>query len=273
MSWLRRDSTSQNPDDNDTQPTSDPGVDPETAARRRARLERRISNLEHDIERAASVGQPDNHWSRRIGEIEAAIKQAGADAGHAASVDSPQKPVVVPASPVEDIVVTTNIPATVTFRIAGESFRYSEEVDWTERGEQRSQPGLRRFAGDPARLIPVDAPPERRDALAEHLRHAIGALAIQLCDEGESAGQDLAVSLLDLATPCPICGNWRDLQGRCISCQRREWLATEIRADVQRLIEDRNQLLDELGKQREALPILQRQLRDARAELEKYSAS
>jgi hypothetical protein len=113
-------------------------------------------------------------------------------------------------------------------------------------------------------------PPDRRETLEEHLRHALGSLAIQLRDEGDGAGADMALTLRDLATPCPVCGNWRDQRDRCIACQRREWESTEIRADVQRLLEERNHILDEMAKQREALPVLQRQLRDARAELEKY---
>jgi hypothetical protein len=268
MSWFQRRDSSNDRDKARERPTGD-GVDPGTAARRRARLEQRINNLEHDIERAASANRPDNRWHRRIAELGAAIEQANADADRAAAVEQPEAPLELPATPVEDIEVTTAIPATVTFRIGGEHFRYSEEIDWTERGEQRDLPGLRRFEGDPARLIPDDAPDDRRAALEEHLRHAVGALAIQLRDAGEGASASL--TLRDLATHCPVCGNWRDQRGRCIACQRREWQAAEIRAEVGRLLDERNQMLDEMAKQREALPILQRQLHDARAELEKYT--
>lgn len=269
MSWFRR----RDPADESSQPNArgeQPQIDSATAARRRARLEQRITNLKHDIERAASANRPDNRWNRRIAEIQAAIEQANTDADRAASIEQPAEPIELPATPVVDIRVTTAIPATVTFRIGDEAFRYSEEIDWTERGEQRDLPGLRRFEGDPARLIPADVPAERRPALEEHLRHALGALAVQLRDGGEDAGQGLSLTLRDLATPCPVCGNWRDLLGRCIACQRREWQAAQIRSEVNRLLEERNHLLDEMAKAREALPILQRQLRDARAELEKY---
>ena len=269
MSWFRR----RDPADESSQPNArgeQPQIDRATAARRRARLEQRITNLKHDIERAASANRPDNRWNRRIAEIQAAIEQANTDADRAASIEQPAEPIELPATPVVDIRVTTAIPATVTFRIGDEAFRYSEEIDWTERGEQRDLPGLRRFEGDPASLIPTNVPAARRPALEEHLRHALGSLAIRLRDEGEHAGDGLSLTLRDLAMPCPVCGNWRDLRGRCIACQRREWQANQIRSEVGRLMEERNHMLDEMAKAREALPILQRQLRDALAELEKY---
>ena len=245
-------------------------VDPEIAARRRTRLERRIRNLEHDIARAESAERANSRWQQRIDEVGAAIRQAEADAKTLAAPRQPREAIPLPPTPVTDIDVQTDIPATVRFRIGDEAFRFSEEVDWTERGEQRSIPGLRRFEGDPDALIPENVPEDRCDDLQEHLRHAIGALAIALRDQPEQRAA--LVTLADLATPCPVCGNWRDLRDRCITCQRREWQAEELRAEVQRMIEERNSLLDEIASQRDALPVLRRQLQDARAELEKYSS-
>ncbi|MEZ4522525.1 MAG: hypothetical protein R3A46_12905 [Thermomicrobiales bacterium] len=252
------------------QPPDQDGIDPATAARRRDRLQRRISNLEYDIERASGAGQPGSRWRQRIDDVNAAIRQAESDAKELATPDQPESPIALPATPVADVSIQVEIPATIRFRIGDVSFRYSEEVDWTERGEQRSQPGLRRFEGDPDDLIPDDTPNDRRPALQEHLRHAIGALAIALRDRAESPADE--ITLADLATPCPVCGNWRDLRDRCITCQRRAWGAEEVRSQVGRLIDERNSLIEEMASQREALPILQRQLRDAVAELEKYQS-
>ena len=244
------------------------GIDSETAARRRARLERRVANLEHDIAQAAGAGHADSHWRRRVDEVGNAIEQAGADADLLASSTDRSPPIELPGTAVSGIDVQVDIPATVRFTIGAEAFRYSEEIDWTERGEQRAIPGLRRFEGDPEALIPDDAPPERREALGEHLAHALGALAIALRDESSSLPDEL--TLADLASPCPVCGSWRDHRDRCISCQRREWRANAVRSEIGRMMEERNDLLEEIANQREALPILQRQLQDARRELEKY---
>ncbi len=268
MSWLRRPNQDDDPD-NPNPGSGAEGIDADTATRRRSRLKRRITNLEHDIERAASAGRTDSHWRRRIEAINAAISQAQADVKLLDTEQSLNSGVRLPPTPILAIDVNTNIPATVKFTIGDESFRYSEEVDWTERGEQRSLPGLRRFEGDPAALIPEQTPPDRREALQEHLLHAVGALAIALRDGSATVAGEL--TLADLASPCPICGNWRDHRGRCINCQRREWQANEIRAEIGRMIEERNSLLEEIANQRDALPILQRQLQDARKELEKYS--
>lgn len=245
-----------------------PEIDPQTAARRRARLERRIRNLEHDIERAASAGRADSHWQRRIADINAAIKQAEIDARDMASHPIRHEVVDLNPVPITDINVQTEMPATVRFSIGSEQFRYSEEIDWSERGEQRSLPGLRRFDGDPAALLPEALDPDRREALLEHLLHAVGALAIALRDDSASLPDEL--TLATLASPCPVCGNWRDHRDRCITCQRREWATNELRTEINRMVEERNRLLEEIAGQREALPILQRQLQDARRELEKY---
>jgi hypothetical protein len=269
MSWLRRPKQDDDPDNPNPDNRAE-GVDTDTAARRRSRLDRRITNLEHDIERAASAGRAGSHWRRRIEEINAAISQAQEDVKLLDTEPSPNSGVRLAPTPILAIDVSTDIPATVRFSIGGEHFRYSEEVDWTERGEQRSLPGLRRFEGEPAALIPDETPPDRREALQEHLLHAVGALAIALRDGSATLTDDM--TLANLASPCPICGNWRDHRDRCITCQRREWQANEIRAEIGRMIEERNGLLEEIANQRDALPILQRQLQDARKELEKYSS-
>jgi hypothetical protein len=269
MSWFRR--SQESAEDAGTPARQDQSnVDPETAARRRSRLERRITNLEYDITLALSTRQPDNRWNRRVQEIEQAIKQAQSEFEQLAQAPEPDAPIALPATPVTSIELEADMPATVQFRIGDVAFRYSEEVDWSERGEQRAQPGLRRFEGDPAQLAPADVPDERRAALAEHLRHSLGALAISLRDTALEGSEPPSLTLAELAHPCPVCGGWRDLRERCIACQRREWDAAAVRDEIQRLMDERNHLMDEIAKQREALPVLQRQLADARAELDKY---
>ena len=267
MSWFRR--NEQRPDRSDS--SDDQPLDPATVERRRSRLTRRISNLEHDIRQARSANQRGNQWQRRIEEIDAAIAQASADADAIQHQAERHRPVALSATPVRNVNVSTEIPATVRFEIGNESFRYAEEIDWTERGEQRSQPGLRRFDGDPDALVPADLPEHRAEALREHLRHAIGAYAIALRDGQVSI--ESSPSLSALATPCSECGNWRDLRDRCITCQRVAWRASEVQAEVRRMLDERNRLMDEISRQREALPILERQLRDAKTELQRYESA
>jgi hypothetical protein len=80
-----------------------------------------------------------------------------------------------------------------------------------------------------------------------------------------------ALTLADLATPCPDCGGWRDLKGRCPACQDREWRANALRADTERLIKERNDQIEEMQRLRERLPVLRRQLQDAEEELAKLA--
>ena len=269
MSWLRRSGRNDEIGESPAGAGSD-SMDPETVARRRSRLERRIANLEIDIDHAASAGRADSRWQMRIEEINGAIQQAEADLARFSAGPAAQSQVELDPIPITGIEVQHEVPARIAFQIGGEVFLYSEEIDWTERGEQRTLPGLRRFEGQPEALIPTGLPEDRRSLLEEHLLHALGALAVALQDE--LVGPDTQMTLVDLASPCPECGNWRDHRDRCITCQRRIWQAGEVRSEIQRMIDERNRIIEDIASQREALPILQRQLRDARAELEKYSA-
>ena len=268
MSWLRRsdrgDRDGDQPVGGDTR-----SIDPRVAARRRSRLERRIANLEIDIDQAISAGKADSRWRKRIEEINGAIRQAEADLARLRDRRTSQSKVGLDPIPVTDIEVQATIPARVMFQIGSEVFVYSEEIDWTERGERRTLPGLRRFEGQPEALIPAGLPADRRKVLEEHLLHALGALAVALQDE--LVGPDAKMTLADLASPCPECGNWRDHRDRCISCQRCIWRAAEVQSEIQRLTDERNRIIEDIANQREALPILQRQLSDARRELEKYA--
>jgi hypothetical protein len=154
-------------------------------------------------------------------------------------------------------------PVSVRFRIGPTPFHYREEIDWAERGTQRATGMLGRVEGDVEGLLPTGVPAERRDELREHLAHALATFAEQLRDEPAASNLTLA----DLASPCVVCGGWRDLKGRCPACQERQWRADRLRSDADRLLKERTQLQDELQRVRDRLPVLRRQLADAEADL------
>lgn len=238
--------------------------------RRRRRLEQRINNLRHDIAQAQSALEENNRWTKRAAELDAAIGQAREDLVTVQEPPPGKEPIALPATPIDIERVEAGPPSDVRVSIGDEAFRYSEEIDWSERGHQKSEFVLRRFAGNVERLIPEDIPADRREELREHLAHSVGALA-EMLREHALEDKDLpALTLSDLATPCPKCHSWRDALDRCISCQRREWRAQEIRGEMERLLDERNSQLDEIARWRDALPVLRRQLDNARQEIEKY---
>jgi hypothetical protein len=241
--------------------------DPAARERRRARLERRVHDLRYDIGQAELAQAEENRWTERIDEINAAIEQARRDID--TTLDSPPgwTPQPLPAWPVVVEIVKPEEPAEARLRVGEVSFVYSEAIDWAERGHQKAPPELRRVEGEVERLMPDSIPDERRSELRDHLAHGLSTLVNQLRDDALDGRTTPPLTLADLASPCPVCGGWRDLKGRCPACQKREWAADRLRADVERLIKERNDQLDELAKLRERLPVLRRQLADTEAEL------
>jgi hypothetical protein len=271
----RRDDKPQttNPEQSFPAPAERPRADPSDPAvreRRRQRLERRIRELRYDVARAESSLAAENRWSERVREIDQAIEQTRGDLERALRPETPHVPFPLPAWPVTIEQVNAGEPSDVRFRVGDIPFRYSEEVDWAERGHQKAELILRRREGAIDALIPVELPQERRPALEEHLAHSLAAFAVQLRDDALMGQTTPAITLADLASPCPVCGGWRDLRDRCLECQRREWEAQGLRAEIERLLDERNSQLEEVQRWRESLPILRRQLQQAEEEILKY---
>lgn len=274
MDWwkiFRRESETENDDQPTPEQPAAPEFDEETRIRRRRRLEQRIRNLQYDIAQAKSAMERSNRWTRRVEELDAAIGQAREDAARLQEPPGGETPVTLPRTPVEIIEVKGEMPSDVRFQIGGEQFRYSEEIDWSERGEQRAEVMLRRFAGDVSKLLPDETPEDRREELRAHLAHSLASLAVMLRDDALEGRTSAEYTLYDLAYPCPNCDSWRDLHDRCLQCQRREWRVAGIQQEINRLLDERGEQLDEAARWREALPILQRQLQSAQQEIEKYS--
>jgi hypothetical protein len=241
--------------------------DPAARERRRTRLERRIRDLRYDIGQAELAQTDDNRWMERVNEINLAIEQARRDIETVLTAPPGWVPHPLPAWPVVVELLQPNEPAEIRLHVGEEPFVYSEALDWAERGHQKAPPELRRVDGEIERLMPADIPTDRRAELRDHLAHGLSTLVAQLRDDALDGRESPSLTLSDLASPCPTCGGWRDLKGRCPACQEREWQADHLRADVDRLIKERNDQLDELARLRDRLPILRRQLADSEAEL------
>lgn len=246
--------------------------DPATLERRRARIARRVEDLRYDLALAESATHEPNRWTERADELRLAIEQARRDEAAVRAAPAGRVGVPLPPTPVTVERVAPAEPAEVIFSIGGERFRYGEVLDWAERGHQKAPPQLRRAAGDVTALLPDATPLDQRDELREHLAHGLATLAARLRDDALDGVPARAWTLADLASPCPECGGWRDLFGRCPACQARAWEAGRLRADADRLAQERHGQLEEARRWAERLPILRRQLADAEAELARMSA-
>jgi hypothetical protein len=260
--------------------------DPATRERRRTRLERRVKDLTFDIQKAEAALAEQNRWSERVAEIDRAIEQAQKDAGSIVKPDHPHEPVSLAPNPVtiehvhpgraaevrhevgEELI--PGDPADIRFRVGDVHFQYTDEIDWSERGHTRSETQLRRMQGDIERLVPGKVPEDRREELQEHLAHSLSTFAEHLQLNAFENRPQPEMTLAQLAQPCPVCGGWQDWKGRCPSCQRRQWEAQHINAEIDRLIAERDQQEEEAQSWRERLPILRRQLAEAQKEYEKY---
>ena len=250
--------------------------DPAVRERRRRRLEQRIRDLGYDLTLAESATREPNRWTTRVAELNAAVEQTRHDAE--AVVQAPPGHVGIPLPPTPVAVERVEAgapsqPADVSFRVGVETFRYSEELDWAERGHQLAEPQLRRVAGQVERLLPADLPLVQRAELHEHLAHGLATLAGDLRDDALAGRATPPYTLADLASPCARCGGWCDLKGRCPACQAREWAAARLRAEAERLTKERNDQVDEARRWAERLPVLHRQLTDAAAELATFTGS
>jgi hypothetical protein len=240
----------------------------EAETRRLRRLLQRRADIEFDLAQAESARQPVNRWTERIDQLNDAIAQAQADltAGTPKPVDRPA--VELTETPIQTVDVRQAEPATVVLRAGDTLLQYREEHDWAERGHQLSLPQLYRTAGDVTALLPETLSADDRDQLAEHLRHSFATLANDILERTIDGEESVAPTLADLARPCPQCGGWLDLKRRCPRCIGLDWQRQQIRADLTRLTKERNEVMRDLERFRERLPIIRRQLADVEADIE-----
>jgi len=246
--------------------TQTPQLD-DAARRDRARKQRLA--LQFDVDQGRLAQQDDNPWSHRMALLTDALTLTETDIARASTVvPGPSHP--VPATPIHDVTVTTDTPVVVRFTIGETAFRYEDVEDWAERGHQRLAPELVRRAGETSALIPSDTPPDLVVALNNHLDRSLAQLADQLRD-GEPITE--IRTLADLARPCPTCGGWTDLHGRCQTCAERNAHLQQLMRERTRLLNERAREAEERHRLIERLPIAERRLADLDAEIAAADAS
>ena len=242
--------------------------DNEVVYRDGGRVRKTWAELARDIDQAGSARQPVNRWTERVDQLNAAIAQAQADLAAATPKPSGSPPLSLAETPIETVEVRPDEPATVVLRIGESVLEYQEELDWAERGHQMALPQIYRSAGDVIPLLPPALDADERTRLIEHLRHSFATLANDVLERTIDDEPRRELTLADLARPCPDCGGWLDLKGRCPECTELDWQRQQIRADLSRLIKERNDVLRELERLRERLPIIHRQIADVDADIE-----
>lgn len=240
-------------------------------AERLTKLRARREQLAFDLERAEAAHRPENPWIERIALLDESLDTIEADLRDLAAI-APETPYPLPPVPVRAVEVEPAEPASVSFAIGPERFTFEEEPDWDQRGGPVVRGDLRQRTGDATRLVPPDAPHERREALAQHLVESVIVFATDLRDRA-LAGEPLprSATLADLAEPCPVCGGWREWGGACETCARRAYRKQQLNAEALRIQAEREHEAEDRHKWAERLPIARRRMADLDAEIAKIA--
>lgn len=244
-------------------PRPDPGITPpEPAQRRIAAMKRQRLAILYDIEQGELAIEDENPWRNRIELLTQAMGTVADDLKALKQIDpSPYFP--VPLTPIVIDHVSTEPVASVRFTIESESFEYSDDPDWAERGHQLIRTELIRRKGDPARLVPSQALPELQESFLRHLTDSLFVFASDLRDRAFDAQPiRVASTLADLAKPCPGCGGWTDWRGTCQACAARSAKEMALKREEARLLDERAGEAEEQHRLVERLPIARRRLHD-----------
>jgi hypothetical protein len=257
----------------DSQAGAQSGFHIRDAERRQLRrLLRRRDNLLYDLQRAEDSLAEDNQWTERIEQLNQAIEQAMAD--RAAIEPKPsavERPQLGP-QPIEIVELREAEPAAVTLQIGETRISYREEIDWAERGHQVTIPELRRVDGDVDALVPALPDDNAARELKEHLLHSLAILANQGLESAAAGEAPPALTLADITRPCEQCGGWLDQKDRCPDCAELDWKREQIDADLRRIRKERDEVIQDLERQRDRLPIIQRQIAETESDIETLRA-
>ena len=243
-----------------------PAADPAQQSRLDA-LRQRRDMAAYDLERAEAARQPENPWRERMDLLDRSLATIEDDL-RALDAVTPLPPLALPETPITDIEVQIEEPASVSYSIGPEHFRWEEEIDWDQRGGPVVRGQIQQRSGDAAKLVPANVPAERRGELARHLAESATVLALDLRDralDGEPLPEH--PTLADLARPCPVCGDWLDWRGHCDACATRAWQRQNLRAEAARLAQERDDEEEDRHKWSERLPVARKRLADVDAEI------
>ncbi|WP_448576687.1 hypothetical protein [Thermomicrobium sp.] len=265
--WWRRDRDRDERSAVD-RPTEQPERPVREAERRRlARLYQRREELRYDLMLAEQALQPENRWTERLRELDAAIADLEEQRKALESVPPVLLPYPLPSVPVEVRVDLGESLATVELEISGVVLRWVEEVDWAERGHQLAPARLRRVEGELGEVLAAVGYREPSPELLATLAASADLVAADALESVRRRQVWTEIRLDDLARPCPACGGWRDLRDRCPTCAARAWQAQHLVSERNRLRRERDEVFRDWQRTRDRLPIIQRQLAEVEADI------
>lgn len=243
-----------------------PAADPAMQARLDA-LRRRRDMAAYDLERAELAHLPDNPWRERIELLDQSLATIEKELQELEVVE-PLPPISLPETPITAIDVRLEEPLRVSFQIGDERFLWEEEIDWDQRGGPVVRGQIRQRGGDAVKLVPVDIPASRRDALIRRLWDSLEVFAFDLRERAlEGAELPADATLADLARPCPVCGDWLDWRGHCDACAQRAWQRQNLKAETARIELEREDEESDRYKWAERLPVARKRLADLDADI------
>lgn len=235
---------------------------------RLAKLQRRRTAVLYDVEQGEMAHDDDNPWKQRAALLTEALETVEGD--RAETVHAGKEPYYpVAPIPIRNPEVTfQDEAATVAFDIGDQHFSWEEPLDWAERGRQVIRGDLVQTTGSIDPLLPDDVPPGLRDPLRSHLELSLFVHATDLRERTlEDDPQPSELTLAELARPCPECGGWTDVLGRCQACARRNARIQQLAQERNRLLSERSEELEEEHRMAERLSIARRRLADIDREI------
>lgn len=236
------------------------------------RLLSRRETLSYDLRQAEQAFEDENQWTERIEQLNRAIEQAQADRQTLEPQERPEDRPQLEPVPIEVAALREEEPAEIVLRAGDVELRYTEEIDWAERGHQVTMPELRRVDGDVDPLMPELEDEQVAMEFREHLRHSLATYANQALEHAAAGTELPPLTLAGITRPCERCGGWLDQKGRCPQCAEIDWKRQQIDADLKRMRSERDEVIHDLERQQERLPIIQRQLLETDSDIEKLRA-
>jgi len=234
-----------------------------------SRLIHRQEMIQREIDQAELAGMPGNSWAGRAALIDQAI----------ASIDSElRKPVKrvdglvphLPETPITVEVLQAAAPSRVRLTVEGQLLDYAEEIDWAERGTTIVRGELQLADGDLPAL--AQALGLNRDA-ASKLEISLFQLATEARDRALADDQQpVAVLVIDLLKPCPVCGDLALWNGICLNCDKRNTERLHHEDERKSLFDERDSILKHREATIERLPALRKRLAETNAAIEKMKS-
>jgi hypothetical protein len=232
-----------------------------------ATLKRRRDGILFDVEQSELAQQPENPWHERIELLNQTIADIRRERSSLDTLPRIRRPTPKNQPVVIDRVIADD-PATVSFSIAAEPFLFESEIDWAERGTTISRGELELRSGNVSAFASPDWLESDRIDFALRLTESLFIFASDLrnrVENGETLPGEL--TLADLISISPVCGDWQLWGGFCPTCAERDRRRKSLDSEISARLLEIDSEEEERAKLADRLPIALRRLADVQSEL------